>query len=249
MTESTDIIDYQTFAEHVRRTHRYVLKGDTLRFIEQVRESAHSRVVSLPANTSFVRAQVGCDDEVTGHFFEDGSELLRSAPFDEARMSPFRDRASEGRANPKGIPVLYLAEDEETAAAEVRAPVGARVSLARFALVQDARLVDCSCTDQEQALRMELRSATSRGSTETLWASIDRAFSLPLTDTDSTAEYAPTQILAEFFKAEGFDGIRFRSSVERGRCVVLFEPELAEYLDGNVKCVKRVEYELGDPPV
>lgn len=40
-------------------------------------------------------------------------------------MKPLSNSASEGRANPKGIPYLYVATDKETAMSEVRPSLGA----------------------------------------------------------------------------------------------------------------------------
>jgi hypothetical protein len=38
----------------------------------------------------------------------------------------------------------------------------------------------------------------------------------------------PTQILAETFKAEGFDGVAYRSGLERGTNIVLFDARVAK---------------------
>ena len=41
-----------------------------------------------------------------------------------------------------------------------------------------------------------------------VWAHIGQAFSEPMTRRDDSADYVPTQIIAELFKREGFDGNR-----------------------------------------
>ena len=45
----------------------------------------------------------------------------------------------------------------------------------------------------------------------------------------STADYVPTQIIAEFFKNEGCDGIAYKSAFgKKGYNIVLFDPSDAE---------------------
>jgi hypothetical protein len=56
-----------------------------------------------------------------------------------------------------------------------------------------------------------------------VWHDIDRAFSLPVSRSDDVANYVPTQIIAELFKQNGFDGICYGSSLGPGKNVVLFD--------------------------
>lgn len=50
-------------------------------------------------------------------------------------MKPLRDKASEGRANPKGIPYLYLATTKEAPMSEVRPWIGSDISVGQFKLI------------------------------------------------------------------------------------------------------------------
>ncbi|OGP30302.1 MAG: hypothetical protein A2038_04775 [Deltaproteobacteria bacterium GWA2_57_13] len=63
---------------------------------------------------------------------------------------------------------------------------------------------------------------------ETVWAQIDKAFARPVTPRDDSADYVPTQVLAEFFRANGFDGIGYRSSLGAGHNIVLFDIDAVE---------------------
>ena len=47
-------------------------------------------------------------------------------------MKPLGGRATDGRANPRGIPCLYLATTKETAMSEVRPWIGSYVSAGQF---------------------------------------------------------------------------------------------------------------------
>lgn len=62
--------------------------------------------------------------------------------FRPARMKPLPYQASEGRANPKGIPYLYTATYHDTAIVEVRPWVGALVSVTIVNLYQSLQTSD-----------------------------------------------------------------------------------------------------------
>jgi RES domain-containing protein len=102
-------------------------------------------------------------------------------------MKPLPDQASGGRANPKGLPYLYVATDRDTAVAEVRPWVGAFVSVAQMALAR--RLVVTDFSKEKQRLiaygaepsAMERQSAVRRD--------MNAAFCKPVTPSDLVAEY------------------------------------------------------------
>lgn len=84
----------------------------------------------LPKDAHLWRAQLGHDlrPEYAGE------ELIDYFPtaYKPERMKPLRDSAREGRANPKGIPYLYIATDKETAMSEVRPWIGSIISAGCF---------------------------------------------------------------------------------------------------------------------
>ncbi len=63
-------------------------------------------------------------------------------PHNPTRMKPIPGQASEGRANPKGIPYLYLATHRDTALAEVRPWIRSLFSVAQFKIVRDLVVVN-----------------------------------------------------------------------------------------------------------
>ena len=60
---------------------------------------------------------------------------------DRERMKPRSDRAREGRGNPAGISMLYLASSVQTAVSEVRPWVGSEVSVAQFEVSRDVKVI------------------------------------------------------------------------------------------------------------
>jgi len=160
--------------------------------------------LNIPKGRKFYRAQVAHADVL-----EKSIDELIPGPALPERMSPLADRASEGRVNPKGIPCLYMASDEHTAIAEVRPWIGSRVSIGIFETIRDLRIVDCSKTPEMVHIYDGEPSAELRA--ESVWSHIARSFREPVTRNDDIADYAPTQIIAEVFRTNGFDGIVYRS--------------------------------------
>ncbi len=125
-------------------------------------------------------------------------------------MKPLNNRAPEGRANPKGIPYLYLATTEAAAVSEQRPWVGSYVSLGLFATTRELKLVDFTKSYKSQPLF--LKEPSKRQKELAVWSHIDRAFAEPTMRSDDAADYAETQIIAEMFKNAGFDGVAYKSN-------------------------------------
>ena len=64
---------------------------------------------------------------------------------------------------------------------------------------------------------------------EAVWWQIEGVFSKPTTASDDTADYVPTQVIAELLKNEACDGIAYKSAFgKKGYNIVLFDPADAE---------------------
>lgn len=134
---------YRAFSQRVRHKHRYVHSPEMLSFTNTVLATIRDRNVSIREGKVLFRAQLGVD--LMPMQDEDGHEVGEEpVGYGAARMKPRPNRAVEGRANPAGIPVLYLGTTEETAIAEVRPWIGAEVSVAQFRTLKDLRAVDLS---------------------------------------------------------------------------------------------------------
>jgi hypothetical protein len=205
-------------------------------------DSLPDREFRLDAGSEAWRAQKGC--KWSPVYDNEGDEVDKEPdPYDPIRMKPLRYQASEGRCNPKGIPVLYCAQPRNTAVSEVRPWLGAQVSVARLRFRKSLRLVNCSKNHgKRNSIIYLLQEPSQEICLEAVWTDIDNAFALPVTESDSTAEYAPTQILGELFRENGFDGIMFKSSVAEGHNLALFDPDVAEVVNRQVVEVKKVLY-------
>ena len=171
---------------------------------------------------------------------KDGMEFEVECAYTSDRMKPPPDRAYEGRANPKGIPCLYVATTKETAMYEVRPWMGSYVSVGQFKALKDLEIVDCSHDHGNRTIYFH--EPTSEETEKAVWSEIDRAFSEPVMRSDDAADYTPTQIIAELFKRAGIDGIAYRSNFgESGHNIALFDVGTAELIGCGLYQVDAIE--------
>lgn len=150
-----------------------------------------------------------------------------------------------GRANPPGIPYLYLSDTPETVLYEVRAGYLDEVSLGVFKLkdsVASARIVDF--TENTSLFQPGKINETIKG--RLLRAIISADLSKPMRRYDSELEYVPTQFICEYIKVfTGAMGIRFNSSVNpTGNNFVVFDQSLMECVDVQVKKISRLSLQF-----
>ena len=110
------------------REYRYVRSAEVEDFLATVLATSEARRVSIPEGRLFWRAQLGHGWRPMSEDTDD--EIPCAHP--PSRMKPLTGRATDGRANPRGIPCLYLATTRETAMSEVRPWVGSYVSAGQF---------------------------------------------------------------------------------------------------------------------
>lgn len=230
---------FSDFEREVRRALRYVRTTEQEKFLRTVLETSQHRQVQLKAGHIFYRAQIGFEWREVD---QDGDTFEVQCALSPTRMKPLPDRASEGRANAKGIPCLYLATAEKTAILEVRPWIGSYVSVGQFKLMEDCTLIDCSRNHDGFPFFFEEPKPLDRE--KAVWSQIDRAFAEPTSRQDDIADYAPTQIIAELFKRNGFDGVAYKSNFgEKGYNVALFDLDAADILNCILHKIDKVDVE------
>lgn len=155
---------------------------------------------------------------------------------------PQKAYAGHGRANPAGIPYLYLASDIDTAIAEVRPHTGDKVCVAEFEMAAGLRIADLRHprkTISPFSLSDEAAVSALRKDVSFL-CQLGEELTRPVLPRAAHLEYLPSQYLCEFIKDRGFDGVMYGSSVGAGINIALFERELP--IVGHVRlfAVKRV---------
>lgn len=232
MREFASAYSYRDFQFTVRKKARYFHDEGVRNFLEAVLQTSESRTDTIKQHTVLCRAQRGYTwrtEKMVGE--EGGEEVEVEGPdaFGQERMKPNADFVLDGRVNPRGIACLYLASDAETAMAEVRPWVGSYVSLGYFKMLRDMKVVDCS-KDKRTSLWVFTKPAdlSPEERERVVWGDIGHALSRPITPDESPTEYVPTQILAEAFRAHGYDGIVYKSLLGEGHNIALFEPSSAD---------------------
>lgn len=128
--------------------------------------------------------------------------------------------------------------------AEVRPWLNSTLSVGQFRLVRDLTLVDFS-VGHDTKFDFYFEEPPSEERERAVWAQVDRAFSEPVTSDQSTAEYVPTQVIAEFFKMKEFDGVVYKSKLGSGFNVALFDLAAAELATCALCSVKAVNFSFG----
>ncbi len=198
--------------------------------MERLRELLqHLPAVDLPTTWYRARVEVG----------EDPYSL------DEMKAPPNR-LASHGRANPPGIPYLYLGSTPKTAISEIRPHTGERACVATFKISADLKVVDLRAPRKlvspfllEDIGKVGLMRVDI-GFLERLGEELTR----PISPSGAAIDYVPSQYLCEFIKNAGYSGVIYRSSVSDGKNLALFDPTIATIVTVSSFKVDRVNVDI-----
>ena len=240
--------DYRNFEKSIKRKARFVHDEQVSEFLKTVLDTSRSRRRKLRKGRLLVRAQPG--SSLRSHRIEDTDEEIELPDaHPKSRMIPTAKHAIDGRANPVGIPVLYLASSQKAAMAEIRPWMGSYVSLAKFEVIRDCTVVDCSLDKSRGIFGIfdgpdELDAAAREAG---VWGEIASAFSKPVSIEERHLDYLPTQVLAEAFRKDDCDGIVYKSLLdEKGKNIALFDVAAAKFRTCRLFRTRLVEFKF-DP--
>ncbi len=170
-----------------------------------------------------------------------------SYPIEEMGHPP-KEKVSSGRANPQGIPFLYLSEKKETTLYEVRASYLDEISIGTFKVIKPINLIDFTSESQVSIFDASLQFSNLEEFVIGVFLKkkISADLSRPQRRYDSELEYIPTQFICEFIKhLTGADGIKFSSSLDSdsGNNIVLFSADKVECIDVERVRINRVHIE------
>lgn len=234
--------DFDRFSNSVKRKARFVHERRVITFLNTLLETSNQRHRHISAGKYIWRAQLGC---ATEERMQDDAVWDEPVAYPPVRMKPLPHVAHEGRVNPKGIPCLYVASDKETAMAEVRPWIGSKVSVGQLRTMRDLTLIDFS-QGHDSKFNIYFEEPPPAEREKHIWEQVDRAFSTPVTSDLATAEYVPTQVIAEFFKKKGFDGVAYKSQLGPGFNLALFDLEVASVVNCSLYPVKSVSFTYGE---
>ncbi len=222
--KSEALAQWDTLTEELLYKNRYFLdqQFDTFRLTELLN---HLKAYDIPEE--WFRARI----------------MLTELPYELDEMgAPPKRLASHGRANPTGIPYLYLGSLPNTAIAEIRPHTGERATVANFKVPLDIIAVDLR-DPRMHVSPFLLSDASEIGKMRSDIPFLERLgeeLTRPVLPRSAAIDYIPSQYLCEFIKKKGFHGVIYRSSVSDGINLALFSPDFAKIISVsqyNVDCV------------
>ncbi|HHM4207642.1 TPA: RES family NAD+ phosphorylase, partial [Klebsiella pneumoniae] len=154
--------------------------------------------------------------------------------------------ASHGRANPTGIPYLYLGSMPDTAISEIRPHTGEIATVAEFEIPEELIIVDLR-EPRKHVSPFVLSDAQEIGKMRAdipFLEKLGEELTRPVLPRSAAIDYIPSQYLCEFIKKIGFHGVIYRSSVSEGINLALFDPTLATPISISQYDVSRVSVEV-----
>jgi hypothetical protein len=226
--KSTGLAQWDTLRDEILHKNRYFLdeKIDTQRLQELLN---HLKAFNIPR--IWFRARINQTD--TPYKIED-----MGAP-------PSR-YASHGRANPTGIPYLYLGSMPDTAISEIRPHTGEIATVAEFKIPEELIIVDLR-EPRKHVSPFVLSDAQEIGKMRAdipFLEKLGEELTRPVLPRSAAIDYIPSQYLCEFIKKIGFHGVIYRSSVSEGINLALFDPTLATPISTSQYDVSRVSVEV-----
>ncbi len=168
----------------------------------------------------------------------------REKPYQpQEMMAPKPEDTVSGRANPSGIPFLYLSENEKTVAHEVRASYPDELSIGVFETANNKHIDIVDFSGQALLYQADNNKVSQIIKSQLLRNSISDDLSKPMRRYDSDLDYIPTQFICEFIKNNiAADGIRFNSSLDiNGKNLVIFDDKKVSCQNVKLKIVDEID--------
>lgn len=167
----------------------------------------------------------------------------REKPYEKSEMgAPPQEISRGGRANPDGIPYLYLSKSIETTFYETRASYLDELTIASFKKIDGQEIVLVDFTEEISTFK-NIGDLINHAKSMLLKKQISIDLSKPKRRYDSELEYIPTQFICEFIRyITDADGILFDSSLHiGGKNIVLFEENKVECILTNLYRISKID--------
>lgn len=210
---------WYSFKEVIFNENRFFVKHQLL---EILKDYMSNNILKVDPGQIYYRARIIDDSSINEHMVYKCYNASKTEKFDieyVGKSNPFKGltkeasfvppkeiKVSDGRANPKYIRYLYVAESPTTAIFEVRPFVFDAVNIAQIKVNEVLKIAN---------IAVDIDMSNNKDITIDMYVMkmIQRAFSKPTNNID---DYIPTQIIAGYIKSLGYDGIRFNSSIHYG---------------------------------
>ena len=227
--------NWEDFVKEITKENRFHTRTINLEVLEKLLEFMR---VTIHAGEVFYRCRINHSDE---HFKP------------EEMKAPPPQLASSGRANARGIPCLYLADDPRTAISEVRAGAYDTVTVGRFRLLHDIPVIDFRLLKSLCPIGIDMDYIDYAINHDHL-VKIDREMAKGLKSGDHSVDYVATQYITDFIKSirrvnedgkieKQYWGILYNSTLhEQGYNLAVFYEDAFKYMSSKEYQVKTVQY-------
>jgi len=143
---------------------------------------------------------------------------------------PPNQNVKNNRMSPAGISYTYVSEKPETCIIEVRPNYGSEMLVGKFEIIKDLKLLDLTLIPYYRVKSI----FNPEYDHDMRWAAnfleqFINDITKPCMKDDAILDYVPTQLLAEYIRKEGYDGIKFYSSLNDNiNYTLFFGPELED---------------------
>jgi hypothetical protein len=185
-------------------------------------------------------------NELPAHWFR-GRITDSNQPYSLDQMgAPPGRLASHGRANPPGIPYLYLASNAETAASEIRPHTGEHICVAEFEIANPISAVDLRDPKSHLSpfILSDALSIVQLRDDIPFLERLGEELTRPVVPKGAAIDYIPSQFLCELIKKKGYDGVAYRSSISKGFNVSLFDPNRASAVKCTMYTVENISVKI-----
>lgn len=227
-----EAVRWHLFRRELMHSNRYfpntVIDLDQLRVLLE-----HLLITERDIPTGWFRARIQLDNtSYTG----------------EQMGAPPKHLASHGRANPAGIPYLYLASTAQTAVSEIRPHTGEKITIAQLIINEPQIIADLrhpKKTISPFLIGDEEKIKKTRNYINFL-EELGNELTRPVLPRSAAFDYAPSQYLCEFIKNCNYTGVMYSSSVGDGFNLALFNPNSSTVTNIFQQTVARVSVSIED---
>lgn len=221
-------LKWDLFSHEIKRKNRFFISEmiDT-----EVLSILARLVITYPVGTVFYRARI--------------SDALLSNV--ELGKPPYA-QTTPGRANPVGIPYLYVSNSEETTLYETRVALHEGISIGKFVLTEPLNVVSLKNIANFGPFEILDRSFVTEEFIRfrPYLQKLENELSKPVRKQDVHLDYLPTQFLCEYIKSEGFDAVEYKSAMNgKGYNLAIFNDNKLSLESSTHYKVNDIKYDWG----
>jgi len=194
---------FKYMVKHYARFFDFEEVFNRAEILEPIWELFKDMTKNLKTGTSLWRARIERNNEIPQQ-----ADKIR-----EELGPPPVSKAKNNRMSPAGISYIYLSDHEKTCIAEVKPNVGQGVWLGNFVTKRKLKLLDL--TKIPAYAPDNIFSHTyehDKNWASSFMDSFANEISRPISEGVDYLNYVPTQVLTEYIRKKGYDGIKYKSS-------------------------------------